>query len=171
MLLPSFFKKGEMRYMNRIRMLTMMAIFVAIGVVGSIWFPARILMAYPVQHTVNVMVAVLLGTRPAVGVAFMIGLLRVMTGTSSALAFPGGMIGAFFSGYLYKKFHKHRWAVIGEIIGTGVISSLVSVPFAKLVMGSSFGSFFFMPSFIISSITGSLIGWVLVSRVQRIGIR
>lgn len=76
--------------MNQTRRLTLMAIFVAVGVVGSIWFPSRLLMMYPVQHTVNVMVAVLLGTRPAVGVAFMIGLLRFLTGTSSLLGFPGG---------------------------------------------------------------------------------
>ncbi|UJL46639.1 energy coupling factor transporter S component ThiW [Virgibacillus natechei] len=154
--------------MNRTRMLTMMAIFVAIGTIGSIWFPARLLMAYPVQHTVNVMAAVILGTKPAVSVAFMIGLLRVLTGTSSVLAFPGGMIGAFLSGYLYNKFRKYRWAVIGEIIGTGVISSLFSVPFAKLLMGSSVGALFFMPSFLVSSITGSLIGWMIVARVKKI---
>lgn len=98
----------------------------------------------------------------------MIGLLRVLTGTSSVLAFPGGMIGAFLSGYLYNKFRKYRWAVIGEIIGTGVISSLFSVPFAKLLMGSSVGALFFMPSFLVSSITGSLIGWMIVARVKKI---
>lgn len=142
----------------RTRIITIMAIFVAVGVVGSIWFPARILMMYPVQHTVNVIATIILGTRRAVGVAFMIGLLRVLTGTSSILAFPGGMIGAFFSGLLYKKFGKHRWAVIGEVFGTGIISSLFSVPFARLLMGSSAGAFYFMPSFLISSIVGSLLG-------------
>ncbi|HLR22121.1 MAG TPA: energy coupling factor transporter S component ThiW [Pseudogracilibacillus sp.] len=152
--------------MNQTRRLTLMAIFVAVGVVGSIWFPSRLLMMYPIQHTVNVMVAVLLGTRSAVGVAFMIGLLRFLTGTSSLLGFPGGMIGAFCSGLLYRKFQKRRWAVVGEIIGTGVISSLFSVPFSKYVMGISHGAFFFMPSFMISSVAGALIGWVLLLKVQ-----
>lgn len=152
----------------RPRILTIMAVFVAVGVVGSIWFPGRLLLMYPIQHTINVMAAVMLGTRRAVGVAFMIGLLRVLTGTSSILAFPGGMIGAFFSGYLYKKFGKRRWAVIGEIIGTGIISSLLSVPFAKLLMGTSAGAFFFMPSFLISSIAGSLIGWLILERIPHL---
>lgn len=152
--------------MNQTRRLTLMAIFVAVGVVGSIWFPSRVLMMYPMQHVVNVMVAVLLGTRSAVGVAFMIGLLRFLTGTSSLLGFPGGMIGAFCSGVLYRKFKKRRWAVIGEVIGTGVISSLFSVPFAKYVMGVSYGAFFFMPSFMISSIAGALIGWMILPKVQ-----
>lgn len=152
--------------MNYTRRLVIMAIFVAVGVVGSMLFPARLLMMYPIQHTVNVMVAVLLGTRSAVGVAFMIGLLRFLTGTSSLLGFPGGMIGALCSGILYRKFQKYRWAVIGEVIGTGVISSLFSVPFAKFVMGISYGAFFFMPPFMISSITGALIGWILLLRIK-----
>src|SRR5699024_5945956 len=130
------------------------------------WFPSRLLMMYPIQHTVNVMVAVLLGTRSAVGVAFMIGLLRFLTGTSSLLGFPCGMIGAFCTGLLYRKFRIRRCAVVGEIIETGVISSLLSVPFSKYVMGISHGAFFFMPSFMISSVTDALIGRVLLLKVQ-----
>lgn len=145
----------------------MMAVFVAIGAVFSIWFPARILMAYPIQHTINVIVAVLLGTGPAVGVAFMIGLLRVLLGTSSLLAFPGGMIGAFLAGYLYRKFQKNGWAVTGEIIGTGFISSLFSVPFAKILMGTTYGALFFVPSFLSSTIIGSLIGWMIVAKIKQ----
>src|SRR5699024_11417293 len=102
-----------------------------------------------IQYMVNLMVACLFGTRSSVGVAFIKGLLRFMTVTSSLLGFPGGMIRAFCSGLLYRKFQKRRWAVVGEVIGTGVISSLFSVPFSKYVMGISHGAFFFMPSFMI----------------------
>src|SRR5699024_1055122 len=104
-----------------------MAIFMMACFDSFFLFLSCSVMIYPIQHTVNVMVAVLLGTRSAVGVVFMIGLLRFLTGTSSLLGFPGGMIGAFCSGLLYRKFQKRRWAVVGEIIGTGVISSLFSV--------------------------------------------
>src|SRR5699024_6756615 len=76
---------------------------------------------------------------------------KVYNGDKFSFRFPGGMIGAFCSGLLYRKFQKRRWAVVGEIIGTGIISSLFSVPFAKYVMGISYGAFFFMPSFMISS--------------------
>jgi energy coupling factor transporter S component ThiW len=64
--------------MNNTRKLTTMALFVAIGVLGSqfIWFPAGIAKAYPVQHAVNVLAAVMLGTGPAVMIAFVIGLIR-----------------------------------------------------------------------------------------------
>ena len=53
--------------MNRTRLLTTMALFVAIGTLGShlLWFPAGIAKAYPVQHAVNVLAAVTLGPLPA----------------------------------------------------------------------------------------------------------
>ncbi len=154
--------------MNRTRLLTTMALLVAIGTLGSqfIWFPAGIAKAYPVQHAVNVLAAVILGPGPAVIIAFMIGLLRNMLGLGSLLAFPGGMIGAFLAGYLYKRFGKKYFAAIGEVIGTGVIGALFSVPFAKVLMGTSFGAFFFIPPFIVSSVTGAGIALFIVSRVK-----
>ncbi|MUV36750.1 hypothetical protein JNUCC1_00554 [Lentibacillus sp. JNUCC-1] len=45
------------------RLMTKMAVFVAIGTIGAqlFWFPAGVAKAYPVQHAVNVMAAVMLG--------------------------------------------------------------------------------------------------------------
>src|SRR5699024_2922947 len=154
--------------MNRTRLITTMAVFVAIGTLGSqlLWFPAGIAKAYPVQHAVNVIAAVILGPGPAVVIAFIIGLLRNMLGLGSLLAFPGGMIGAFLAGYLYRTFGKKYFAAIGEVIGTGIIGALFSVPFAKLLMGTSFGALFFIPPFLVSSITGAGIALFIVSRVK-----
>ncbi|MUV36749.1 hypothetical protein JNUCC1_00553 [Lentibacillus sp. JNUCC-1] len=96
----------------------------------------------------------------------MIGLLRNMLGLGSLLAFPGGMIGAFLAGILYRRFGKKGWAVLGEIVGTGMIGALFAVPFSKLLMGTSVGALFFMPSFLVSSVSGALIGVLIVSRVS-----
>ncbi|MGY0693469.1 energy coupling factor transporter S component ThiW [Virgibacillus sp. FSP13] len=155
--------------MNRTRLLTTMAVFVAIGTIGAqiLWFPAGVAKAYPVQHAVNVMAAIMLGPTPAVMVAFMIGLLRNLLGLGTLLAFPGGMIGAFLAGYLYKKFGKKLWATLGEFIGTGIIGSLFAVPFANLLMGSSVGALFFFPSFLVSSGTGALMGWMIAVRLKQ----
>src|SRR5699024_10346216 len=132
--------------LNRTTLLTTMTVFVAIGTLRShlLWFPAGIAKAYPVQHAVNVMAAVLLEPGPAVIIAGMIALIRNMLGIATLLAFPGGMIGAFVAGYFYKNFKKVGWAALGEAIGTGLIGSLFSVPFAKVLMGSSVGALFFM---------------------------
>lgn len=145
-----------------------MALFVAIGTIGSqfIWFPAGIAKAYPVQHAVNVLAAIMLGTGPAVTIAFVIGLLRNMLGLGSLLAFPGGMIGAFFAGILYWKFGKRYLAAIGELVGTGIIGALFAVPFAKVLMGTTFGAVFFIPPFLISSLTGAALALFIASRIQ-----
>lgn len=145
-----------------------MAVFIAIGTIGSqiLWFPAGIAKAYPVQHAVNVMAAATLGPIPAVIIAFVIGLLRNILGLGTLIAFPGGMIGALLAGLLVNKFKKHMWAAIGEVIGTGIIGALAAVPFAKLVIGSSLGAMFFVPSFLVSSTTGACIGLFIISRVK-----
>lgn len=146
-----------------------MALFAAIGTFGSslLWFPAGIAKAYPVQHAVNVVAGVLLGPIPAVIIAFVTGLLRNLLGTGSLLAFPGGMIGAFLAGYLYKKMKKKWTAAAGEVIGSGLIAPLIAVPYAKVLMGTSVASFFFIPPFIVSSIAGALIGLFLVTRILK----
>ena len=158
--------------MNRTKLLTTMAVFIAIGTLGSqlIWFPAGVAKAYPVQHAINVMAAVMLGTGPAVIIAFIIGILRNLLGLGSLLAFPGGMIGAFLAGVFYKKFKHSISAAIGEVIGTGVIGALFAVPFAKILMGTVFGALFFIPPFLVSSITGSFIGVFIVSRINHTNI-
>lgn len=155
--------------MNRTRSLTTMAILVAIGILGSqfIWFPAGIAKAYPVQHAVNVIAAVMLGPGPAVIIAFLIALLRNMLGLGTLLAFPGGMVGAFLAGWLYRMTGKNGAAPIGEAFGTGILGSLFAVPFARILMGDSAGVFFFIPSFLASSISGALIGWFIVAKMQQ----
>lgn len=151
------------------RLLTYIAMFTAIGVVGAqfIWFPAGIARAYPVQHAVNVIAAVTLGPLPAVGIAFLIGLVRNLLGLGTLLAFPGGMIGALLAGLLYKRFGHKAWAAAGEVIGTGLIGAWFAVPFAKVLMGTAFGAWFFIPPFLISSVTGAALGWLLLSRVKQ----
>lgn len=154
--------------MNRTLLLTTMAVFIAIGTLGSqfLWFPTGIAKAYPVQHAVNVMAAVTLGPVPAVIIAFTIGLLRNLLGIGTLLAFPGGMIGALLAGYLYRWTKKRVMAGVGEIIGTGVIGALLSVPFAKILMGSSVSALAFLPGFLVSSVTGAIIGLLILSKVK-----
>ncbi|MDC3420892.1 energy coupling factor transporter S component ThiW [Aquibacillus koreensis] len=146
-----------------------MAVFVSIAIIGStyLWFPAGIAKAFPVQHAVNVMAAVILGPIPAVIIAFVTGLIRNLLGLGSLLAFPGGMIGALLAGYLYRFTKKKTMAVTGEIIGTGVIASLLAVPYANLLMDTSYGALFFVPGFLVSSVTGALIGVFVLSRIER----
>ncbi|MBN8236252.1 energy coupling factor transporter S component ThiW [Halobacillus kuroshimensis] len=154
--------------MNKTRILTFMAVLVAVGTLGSqfLWFPAGVAKAYPVQHAVNVMAAVMLGPIPAVAVAFVIGLLRFLLGLGTILAFPGGMFGAFFAGVFYKVYARKLSAAAGEVLGTGVIGALAAAPAANWFMGSSAAVFAFLPSFLVSSLSGAVIAVFLLSRVK-----
>lgn len=154
--------------MNRTRLLTTMAVLVAIGTFGSqiLWFPTGLAKAYPVQHAINVIAAVSLGPIPATVIAFVITLLRNMLGLGTILAFPGSMIGAFLAGFMYEKFQRNSFAAIGEIIGTSVIGAILSAPLANLFLGSSVGILFYIPSFLVSSLTGSFIALLILDRVK-----
>ncbi|MCE7794041.1 energy coupling factor transporter S component ThiW [Salipaludibacillus sp. CUR1] len=153
--------------MTRTNKLTLMAMLIAIGLVGAafIWFPAGVARAYPVQHAVNVIAAVILGPGPAVLVAFAIGLLRNMLGIGTILAFPGGMAGALLAGLAYRWIRKKPAAAAGEVIGTAVIGSLLAVPLAQFFLGQAAGVFFFIPAFFVSSASGALLAWFILSRI------
>jgi len=154
--------------MNRTRLITIMAVFIAVGTISAqlIWFPAGVARAYPVQHAINVMAAVTLGPGPAVVIAFMISLLRNMLGLGTLLAFPGAMVGAFLAGFLYKKTERKSLAAIGEGVGSGIIGALFAVPFATVFMGTAAGAFAFVPPFLVSSVSGSILGLLVVSKVH-----
>src|SRR5690625_3649890 len=113
-----------------------MAVLVAIGTLGAqfIWFPAGIAKAYPVQHAVNVLAGIILGPGPAVVIAFLIAVLRNLLGLGSLLAFPGGMVGAFFAGFMYKFFNRIFAAAIGEVIVSGIIGALFSFRFGNFLL-------------------------------------
>lgn len=154
---------------GRLRLLTMQAVLVAVGTISAqvLWFPVGIAKAYPIQHAINVLTAVVFGPGPAVTVAFLISCLRNMLGLGTLFAFPGSMIGALLAGYFYRKWRMASMAGLGEVIGTGIVGSLVSVPLARLFFGEEKAVFAFLPGFLVSSISGAVIGvWVAMNIVR-----
>jgi len=147
----------------QVRKLAFTALFISIGVFSAhlVYIPIGIAKCFPVQHAINVLLAVLMGTRYSVSAAFSISLLRNILGTGSLLAFPGSMLGATLAGILYKKTHHILGAIVGEIIGTGILGSLVAYPIAKYILGSQVGAFFFVLPFLVSTTGGSLIAYFL----------
>lgn len=125
------------------------ALLTAAGVLLSpvFSFPLGVTRAFPLQHMINIFLAVLCGTRYGVSAAFTTSVIRNIIGSGSLLAFPGSMIGAFLSGYLYSRTKKLWAAVLGEFAGTSLIGGLVSYPLAALFMGSSKGAFSIFLSF------------------------
>lgn len=147
------------------RKLTLSALLIAIGTLAGqfIYIPLGVAKYYPIQHTINVLSAVWLGPWHAVLNAFSISLLRNILGSGTFLAFPGSMIGACLAGILYIKFGKQNGlAILGELIGTGLIGGLLAFPVAKLLMGREIAAFAFVIPFLISSLLGCIIAYLIL---------
>jgi len=146
------------------RKLTISAMFIAIGVLAGnlIYIPVGASKCFPIQHTLNILAAVLLG--PAYGVvnAFCISLLRNFMGTGSLLAFPGSMVGALLAGYIYKLTKNNYLTAVAEVFGTGVLGGLLAVPIAIFTMGKAVGALAYVPAFLLSSFGGSIVAVLLL---------
>ena len=138
------------------------SICVALGVVLSTTSipigPARI---FPFQHMIIV------GARFSVGAAFSTSCLRNVLALGSPLAFPGSMIGAWLSAYLYKKYNSIWAAALGEIIGTGILGAFISYPIANFLLGKPLALLTLITSFSMSSIGGACIGFVVLQILSR----
>lgn len=143
--------------------LVVTGLFVAIGTISAhlVYIPVGVAKCFPVQHAINIMLAVFLGTRYSVSGAFATSALRNVLGTGSLLAFPGSLIGAFLAGFLYKRTGHILGAIAGEIIGTGIIGGLLAFPVAKYLLGSGAGAFFFVAPFLVSSAGGSILAYFI----------
>lgn len=152
----------------RTKKITISSLLIAIGVIAGniIFIPVGVSKCFPVQHTINVIAAVILGPGYGVAIAFCISLLRNILGTGSLLAFPGSMIGVLMAGILFKKTKSNLLAVLGEIFGTGILGGLLAFPIANFIMGKKVGALFFMTPFLISTLGGSLIAYFILRVVD-----
>ena len=142
--------------------MTMLSMFVAIGVVISPIL--RIEGMCPTAHLVNVVCAVFLGPYYALGCATAIGIIRMVFMGIPPLALTGAVFGAFLSGVLYRASKgKLIWAVLGEIIGTGIIGSIVSYPVMTFIWGrSELAWFYYTPMFLGATAMGGTTAYILL---------
>jgi energy-coupling factor transport system ATP-binding protein len=147
-------------------------ILVAIGVALSPFtnIPIGVAKINPTQHFVNVVGAVLLGPWWATGVALMIAILRNALGTGTLLAFPGGMIGAFLAGVVYRYSKNIYLGALGEIVGTGLIGAVASALIvAPVFMRKPTAVAGLIIVFSCSTLVGSIIGVLALKLLQRAG--
>ena len=147
-----------------------MAMLIAVGVVISPLL--RIEGMCPMAHLINITAAVLLGPVDAFLVALAIGIIRMCVMGIPPLALTGAVFGALLSGILYKVSKQKIWAaVIGEIIGTGIIGAIVSYPVMTYICGrEGLGWFFYVPSFTMGTLIGGSVAAVLLYRLQHMGV-
>ena len=148
-------------------------VLVAIGVALAPYtsFPIGIAKVNPTQHFVNVIGAILLGPWWATIIAAVIGVIRNAMGVGTLLAFPGGMIGAFLAGFLYRRKYNIHEGAAGEIIGTGFVAPIVCAVFvAPVLMGKAIPLLALFPSFLASTIAGAVLGVLAIKLLQRADI-
>lgn len=144
---------------------------VALNVVLSTFvvIPLGPVRAAPIQHLINVISVVLTGPF-AVVQAFLSSTIRIMMGTGSPFAYPGSMVGALVAFLLYRKFKKLGLSVAGEMIGTGILGSLATIPLI-MVLGLELDFFYVLaPAFMASTMIGALISWVLLRQLDKKGV-
>lgn len=147
-------------------------ILVALGVALSPFtsIPIGVARINPTQHLVNVVAAVLLGPWWATAVALIIAVLRNVLGTGTLLAFPGGMIGAFLAGLLYRSTRNLYVSALGEIVGTGLFGAVASALIvAPVFMEKSMALGALVIAFSGSTITGSIAGVLALKLLERAG--
>lgn len=176
-------KNGEKRiYINSLtKKIATAAIFVGVGIVLSALNPFGYFLIAgtkinPFVHFINAITGVLIGFTFSCLTALGIASLRFSIGIGTIHAFHGGLAGAVVVGtlstLLRRKFPKFvEFAAFLEPLGTifigGTIGQLI-MPFGDIFAIEGF--LFYWGLFAMSSIPGSLMGYIVLSVLEKTGI-
>lgn len=147
-----------------------LAMLVAIGVVISPIL--RVEGMCPMAHVINIICSVFLGPWYSLLCATLIGIIRMVTMSIPPIALTGAVFGAFLSGVFYRLSKgKIIFAVLGEIIGTGIIGAVMSYPVMTYIWGREGLSWlFYVPSFVCGTLIGGGIAYVILKKLAANGM-
>lgn len=153
-----------MKNSKSILKMVVLAMLIAIGVVISPIL--RVEGMCPMAHFINIVCSVFMGPWYSLLCAFIIGVIRMVIMGIPPLALTGAVFGAFLSGVFYKLSKgKLLCAVLGEIIGTGIIGAIISYPVMTLIWGKDgLSLFFYVPSFICGTLIGGSIAYFFLRK-------
>ena len=146
-----------------LKMITL-SMLIALGVVISPIL--RVEGMCPMAHFINIVCSVFMGPWYSLLCATLIGIIRMITMGIPPIALTGAVFGAFLSGVFYRA-SKGRiiFAVLGEIIGTGIIGAILSYPVMTFLWGKEGLSWlFYVPSFICGTLIGGSIAYVFLRK-------
>jgi energy coupling factor transporter S component ThiW len=154
---------------NLLKMLVL-SMLIALGVVISPIL--RVEGMCPMAHFINIICSVFLGPWYSLLCATLIGIIRMATMGIPPIALTGAIFGAFLSGAFYRMSKgKIIFAVIGEIIGTGIIGALASYPVMTFLWGKEGLSWiFYIPSFVCGTLIGGSIAYVFLRKLADNGL-
>jgi len=155
---------------EKVRRIVLAGLFAAMAVLLSgIHFPVGPIKAFPFQHMVNIVAGVMIGPWYAAISALIAGIIRNAIGTGTIFAFPGGIPGAIVVGLIFR-WVRRDWAAMMEPVGTGFIGVPLTVFLLGPIMGKQFAFALLFPAFMLSSIPGSIIGYVLLKALRRTNV-
>ena len=154
---------------NLLKMLVL-SMLIALGVVISPIL--RVEGMCPMAHFINIICSVFLGPWYSLLCATLIGIIRMVTMGIPPIALTGAVFGAFLSGVFYRMSKgKIIFAVIGEIIGTGIIGALASYHVMTFLWGKEGLSWiFYIPSFVCGTLIGGSIAYVFLRKLADNGM-
>jgi len=174
-----------------IKKLALIIVFSALGVVLApfSWFEFLGSKAYPTQHMVNAILGVLAGPMWAVAAAIIIGGIRNLLGIGTFYAFPGGIPGGIVVGtayWLLKRFKVSGKARLASALTEPIGTVLIGVPLALFLIAPWIGTqklldltskegallafLIFGTGWALSCIPGSILGFIILLMLDRIGI-
>lgn len=150
---------------NKVLKMVLLAFFVALGVVISPLL--RVEGMCPMAHFINIVCSVFLGPWYSLVCATAIGIIRMLTMGIPPIALTGAIFGAFLSGVFYRLSKGKLFAaVLGEIIGTGLIGAVVSYPVMTFLWGKEGLSWlFYIPSFTCGTLIGGAIAFLFLKKL------
>ena len=152
---------------TKLTKLTVLAMMVALGVVISPIL--RVEGMCPMAHFINITVSVLMGPWWSLLCAILIAVIRMVFMGIPPIAITGAVFGAFLSGVLYRASKgKLIFAVIGEVVGTGIIGAIASYPVMTFFWGrNDLTWLFYVPSFIGGTLIGGTIAFFFLLALRK----
>jgi energy coupling factor transporter S component ThiW len=170
--------------------LSLFIVLVSLGVIIAplLWFPFFTTKAYPGQHLINALAGVMLGPWWAAAAAILIGIIRNILGIGTVYAFPGGIPGGVVVGLVHLLTRRSKrpairyLAALTEPIGTVLIGGTLSLVMVAPIIGDPrllgavehYGLWHFLSIFwsgwALSSIPGSIAGYLILLALDRIGV-
>ena len=139
------------KHQLQVHKLTILSMMIALDVVLTPIF--RIEGMAPMSSVVNILAGIMMGPVYALAMATVTAFIRMTTQGIPPLA---------LAGLFYKYGRKFHYSALGEILGTGIIGSIISYPVMVLFTGSAakLSWFIYTPRFFGATLIGTAISFI-----------